>query len=159
VSGYKGSRAVALALAQGEMDGLYVSETSAFRYVQSKNAKAVGTWNRERSVLFPNLPTVFEQVKLDDEQAWWVDYRNAVEGVGRVLVAPPSTKPELAAKLRAAAHAILSDKKVVAEFDKKKRYINYLPADKAEKLINTALKSVTAEQKKEIRKVVLGDEK
>jgi tripartite-type tricarboxylate transporter receptor subunit TctC len=159
VSGYKGSAAVALALAQGEMDGLYVSETSAFKYVQSKNAKAIATWNRKRSKLFPDLPTVFEQQKLDDKQAWWVDYRNAVEGVGRVLVAPPTTPKERVDTLRAAAHKIMSDPKVVAEFAKKKRFINYAPAEEAEKMVQTALKSVTAEQKKEIRKVVLGDEK
>src|SRR3546814_3406177 len=53
------------------MDGLYVSETSAFKYVQAKNAKAIATWNRERSVLFPDLPTVFEQVKQIGRASCW----------------------------------------------------------------------------------------
>jgi tripartite-type tricarboxylate transporter receptor subunit TctC len=159
ITGYKGSRASALALAQGELDGLYVSETSAFRYVKSKNAKAVATWNRERSPLFPNLPTVFEQLKLTDDQAWWIDYRNAVEGVGRVLVAPPATPKAQTDTLRAAAHKIMSDKKVVADFAKKRRYINYRPAAFAEKMVDKALKSVTPEQKKMVHTVVLGDGK
>lgn len=38
-----------------------------------------------------------------------------------------------------------------------KRYIKYIAADEADKMVQTVLNSVTAEQKAEIRKVVLGD--
>lgn len=157
VIGYKGSRAAALALAQGEMDSLYVSETSAYKYVQAKNAKAVATMSRKRSILFPDLPTIFETVKLSKEQEWWIDYRSTVEGLGRMLVVPPSTPADVVAKMRAATDRILSDPKVVAEGEKKKRYIKYLPADEAAKMVQTVLNSVDAKQKAEIRKVVLGD--
>lgn len=156
VGGYKGSRAVALAVAQDEMDAMYVSETSAYRYVQAKNAVPVATMNRERSILFPNVPTIFEQVKLDKDQQWWVDYRATVESLGRVLVAPPSTKPELLAKLRAATDKILTNKKFVDYMNKKKRYIKYTPAAEAKKAMERVLASVTPEQKAKIRKVVLG---
>src|SRR5690606_25964084 len=67
IAGYKGSAEVALALAQGEMDALYVSHTSALNYVKSGNAKAITTWNRERSDLFPDLPTVTQRLKLTDD--------------------------------------------------------------------------------------------
>lgn len=156
VGGYKGSRAAALAVAQGEMDAIYVSETSAFRYVQAKNAIAVATMNRERSILFPNLPTIFEQVKLNKDQQWWVDYRATVESLGRILVVPPSTPPNLVKKLRDATHKILTDPKIVAEANKKKRYIKYIPADDAKKRMERILNGVTAEQKARIKKVVLG---
>ena len=156
VAGYKGSRAAALAVAQGEMDALYVSETSAFKYVQAKNAKAIATVNRERSILFPNLPTVFETVKLNKEQEWWLDYRATLEGLGRILVVPPETPREAVEKLRAATHKILSDPAIVAEADKKKRYIKYIPADKAVGMVKKVLESVDDKQKAAIKKVVLG---
>lgn len=158
VTGYKGSRAAALAVAQGEMDALYVSETSAFQYVQAKNARAVATVNRERSVLFPNLPTVFEALpNLSKEQLWWLDYRATLESIGRVLAVPPSTPKEAIEKMRAATHKILTDPAVIEEANKTKRYINYTPADKTAEKIAYVLKSVNDAQKAKIKEVVLGN--
>jgi tripartite-type tricarboxylate transporter receptor subunit TctC len=158
VTGYKGSRAAALAVAKGEMDAMYVSETSAFRYVKAKNAKALATMNRKRSILFPDLPTVFEQLpNLSKEQQWWIDYRATVESLGRILMMPPSTPDDLLKTMRAATHEILSDPKIVAEFDKKRRYIKYIDAAETEKNIATVLKSLSPTQTAEIKKVVLGN--
>jgi tripartite-type tricarboxylate transporter receptor subunit TctC len=157
VTGYKGSRATALAVAQGEMDALYVSETSAFKYVEAKNAKAVATMNRKRSGYFPNLPTITEQMTLDKEQLWWLDYRNTLESMGRILVVPPSTPKAVLAKLQAVTEKIVGDPKFLAEAKKRKRDINFIPAHKAKEAVVTVLESVTPEQKAAIRKVVLGN--
>src|SRR5690606_18603705 len=95
VTGYKGSSAAALAMTQGEMDALYVSETSAFNYVSAKNAKALATVNRKRSILFPNLPTIYEELpNLTEEQGWWIDFHSTVESLGRILMMPPGTPKE-----------------------------------------------------------------
>jgi len=156
VTGYKGSRAAALAVAQGEMDALYVSETSAYNYVRGKNAKALATMNRKRSILFPDLPTVFEQVpNMTADQQWWIDYRATVESLGRILLAPPSTPKHLVDELLAVTDKILSDPKVVAEGAKRKRFIKYIPAAEARKALLHVLTSVTPEQKDRIKKVVL----
>lgn len=155
VIGYKGSRESALALAQGEMDALYVSETSAYQYVQSKNAKPIATMARERSILFPDLPTIYDLVKLDKEQQWWVDYRNTLEGLGRILVAQPNTSQANVAFLREVTEKILTDPKIVEEANKTKRYIKFVKATEAEKMVERILNGVTPEQKKQIRKVVL----
>ena len=57
--------------------------------------------NRKRSILFPDLPTVFEQLpNLTKEQQWWIDYRATVESLGRILVMPPSTPDNLVQKVR-----------------------------------------------------------
>ena len=158
VTGYKGSRAAALAVTQGEMDALYVSETSAYNYVKGKNAKALATMARTRSTLFPDLPTVFEQIPtLDKEQQWWIDYRNTVESLGRILVAPPSTPKNLVDILRAATEKILTDPKIVAEADKKKRYIKFISAEQTIKNVNTVLSAVTPAQVADIKRVVLGN--
>lgn len=156
VSGYKGSHAAALAVARGEMDALYVSETSAYNYVHAGDAKAISVVNRERSILFPNVPTIFEQVKLSPQQQWWVDYRATVEGLGRILVVPPSTPPEAVKELRAAAAKILSDPEFVEYANKKKRYIKYIPAETAGKMVEQVLHGLNDQQKAQISKVVLG---
>ena len=156
VTGYKGSHASAMALATGEMDALYVSETSAYNYVEAKNAKPIATMSRERSILFPKLPTITELVKLDKDQQWWLDYRNTLEGLGRILMVPPNTPHATLATLQKVAKDIMTDKKIVADFNKKKRYIDYVPPAKTKDMIEKILHSVTPEQKKAIYKVVLG---
>ena len=99
---------------------------------------------------------MFEQISdLSKEQQWWIDYRTTVESLGRVLVAAPTTPKAQLDTLRAAAHKILSDPKVVKEGDKRRRYINYIPWQQTEKNITAALSAVTAEQKAQVKKVVL----
>jgi tripartite-type tricarboxylate transporter receptor subunit TctC len=157
VTGYKGSRKAALAVAQGEMDAMYVSETSAYKYHQAKSARVIATMHRKRSTLFPNIPTVFEQLpNLTKEQQWWIDLRATVESLGRILVAPPSTPKHQVDVLRAATHKILNDPDLIAEGNRRKRYINYIPASEAKKAVNKVLASLTDAEKAKIKKVVLG---
>ena len=156
VTGYKGSRKAALAVAQGEMDAMYVSETSAYKYHQAKSARVIATMHRKRSTLFPNIPTVFEQLpNLSKEKQWWIDFRATVESLGRILVAPPATPKHLVDILRAATHKILNDPKLIAEANRRKRFISYIPADQAVKAVNKVLSSLTPAQKAKIKKVVL----
>jgi tripartite-type tricarboxylate transporter receptor subunit TctC len=156
VAGYKGSAQVALALAQGEMDALYVSETSAFKFVSSGNAKAITTWNRKRSVLFPDLKSVTELAPLKDDQLWWIDIRNTIESLGRMLAAPPATPKAQVDVLRAAADAVLSDKAVVEEGNRRKRFIKYIPAAEAEAMANKLLAQITPAEKARIKDYLLG---
>ena len=151
IAGYQGSAAVALALAQGEMDALYVSETSAYNYVKSGNAKAITTWNRKRSDLFPDLKTITEVLSLKDDQLWWIDVRNTIEGLGRMLVAPPSTPKARVDALRATTMAILTDKAFLAEADKKKRFIKFLEAAEAERMVRRVLTELTPKEKAAIK--------
>jgi len=156
VTGYKGSRKAALAVAQGEMDAMYVSETSAYQYHTNKSARVIATMHRKRSDLFPNIPTVFEQLpNLTKEQQWWIDLRATVESLGRILIAPPATPKEQVDILRAATDKILQDPILIAEGNKRKRYINYVPAAEARKAVDMVLGSLTAAEKKKIKKVVL----
>jgi tripartite-type tricarboxylate transporter receptor subunit TctC len=136
---------------------MYVSETSAYNYVKGKNAKPLATMSRKRSILFPDLPTVFEQLPdLSKEQQWWIDYRATVESLGRILVMPPSTPDNLLKTVRAAADAILSDPEFVEYGAKKKRYIKYIDAAQTEKNIKVVLKSLKPKQIALMKDVVLG---
>ena len=160
VTGYKGSRSAALAVAKGEMDAMYVSETSAYNYVKGKSAKAIATMNRHRSPLFPNLPTAFEQVPdLTKQQQWWIDYRATVESLGRILAMPPGTPDNLVKIMAAATDKILTNQKFVDAANKKRRYIKYIDAAQTEKNIGTVLKSLSAKQIAQMKKVILGSSK
>ncbi len=156
VIGYKGSSSIALAVEQGEMDGMYVSETSALKYTKAGKVKPIATWSRGRSTLFPNLPTVFEQLKLTKDQEWWIDYRATIEGLGRMLVLPPGTPQKMTDTWLKATDNILSDPKVVSDFAKKRREIEYVPAKEVEKMLDKVLSSVTTKQRSQLRKVILG---
>lgn len=156
VTGYKGSRKAALAVAQGEMDAMYVSETSADKYHRGKSARVIATMNRKRSVLFPDIPTVFEQLpNMSEESKWWIDFHATVESLGRILVAPPATPKHLVDILRAATHKILNDPDLIAEANRRKRFIGYQTAAQAKKAVNTVLASPTPAEIAKIKKLVL----
>ena len=74
--GYKGSNDAALAVSRGEMDALYVTDTSANNYVQSNGLIPLATVGQKRSRFFPDLPTIFEAAKLNADQEWIFNFRH-----------------------------------------------------------------------------------
>jgi hypothetical protein len=100
--GLEGQQRRALAVTRGEMDGIYLSDTSANNYVQSGGARAVATIARKKSRFFPNEHTIFEAVKLTPGQEWLFDFRGNVEDLGRILVVPPAVPPARLAFLQEA---------------------------------------------------------
>lgn len=156
VRGYKGSKAAALAVTQGEMDALYVSDTSAYNYVRSGSAKAVATMSREKSRFFKDLPTIFELAKLSPDQAWWFDFRATLDDLGRILVTPPDLQPAHLAFLQNAVKTTLTDPALVAEGEKTNRYIAYQDAEATKKKVMSVVASLTPAQKKQAQTIILG---
>lgn len=156
IAGYKGSSQVSLALAQGEVDAIYVSETSALKYAKAGSAVPIVTWNRKRSKLFPNLKAIPEVLSLTPDQLWWIDVRNTIEGLGRMLVAPPSTPKAQVDTLRTAVDSVLTNKAFVAAAKKRNREIKYIKAAEAKKMVERVLSEVTPQEKAKIRTVLLG---
>ena len=150
VMGYPGSNEIALAVAKNEMDSVYVSDTSANNYVKAGGVRPVASMSRERSRFFPELPTVFEQIKLDADQSWLFDYRGTVENLGRILITPPNLPPARLAFLQEAVKKALNDPILVAEGEKTQRYIDFLDAEKTRKATLSAVTDLTPEQKKRI---------
>lgn len=155
VRGYDGSSSAALAVTRGEMDALYVSDTSANNYVKSNSAKPIATMGRGKSRFFPNLATIFEQVKLSEEQQWWFDFRAILDDLGRILVVPPGLPKERLAFLQDAVRQVLSDPEVVAMGEKSQRYIDYQNPEITGKKIGSILGSITPAQKKRVQEVIL----
>ena len=154
VLGYKSSGDIALAMERGEMDGLYLSDSSAANYVKNGQARAIAAMGRERSNLLPETPTIFEQIKMTPDQEWWFDFRANLNDLGRILITTPGVPAERIAFLRAAVKRALTNPELMAEGEKTQRFVAYQPPEKALEMTRKVLSGVTAEQKKTIRDVI-----
>lgn len=154
ILGYPSSNEAAIAVSKGEMDAIYVSETSANNYVKSGADRAVATMSRKRSRFFPDLPTIFEAVKLTPEQQWWFDFRSNVDNLGRILVVPPGMAPARLAFLQQAVKTALTDPKLIADGERTQRYIDYQDPEATRKMAVSVVSELTPEQKKRVKTVV-----
>jgi tripartite-type tricarboxylate transporter receptor subunit TctC len=154
VMGYKGSNEAALGVTRGEMDAIYVSDTSANNYVKAGGAKAVATIARKKSRFFPNQPTIFEAVKLMPEQEWLFDFRANVEDLGRILVLPPGVPPARLAFFQAAVKKTLTDPVLIAEGEKSQRYIDFEDAETTRKRANAVVTELSPEQRSRVKTIL-----
>ena len=147
VQGYKGSADAGLAVTRGEMDALYVPESSANNFVKAKQNWALATISRTKSRFFPDRPTVFEAARMDSEQTWVMDFLANVEKLGRILLAPPGIPPARLAFLQEAVKQTLHNPQLIADGEKAERIIEYLDPDSTYRNVLAAVGSVTPEQK------------
>ena len=126
VQGYKGSADAGLAVTRGEMDAVYVPESSANNFVKSKQNWALATISRTKSQFFPDRPTIFEATTIDPDRMWAMDFLANIEGTGRLLMAPPGIPPARLAYLNEAVKVTLHNPQLVAEGEKMERIIEYL---------------------------------
>jgi putative tricarboxylic transport membrane protein len=155
VMGYKGSNEAALAVTKGEMDAIYVSDTSANNYVKSGQNKALATMARKKSRFFPNQPTIFEAVNLSPDQQWLFDFRANVEDLGRILVVPPNLPRERLAYLQKSVQKVLTDPALVAEGEKGQRYIDFEDAETTHQRAQAVLSKLTPEQKSRAKTILM----
>lgn len=155
IIGYKGAKESALAAIRGESDGLAASADSARSLAKNGELLPLAILDRERTSLMPEVPTIFELVQLSEAQAWWIDTRAQLTGLGRTLIAAPGTPAERLDFLRAAAGAVLTDPAVLAEAEETKRPIAYLTHDRVEALIARSVQTVGADNIARLRDVIL----
>lgn len=153
VAGYKGSKEVALAAIRGEVDGFTVSDSSAQSYSRDSGLFAFMVLSRERSALLPDVPTIFELADLPPEQAWWMDYADALLGLGRAIVTTPDVPADRLQLLQDTVAAVLTDPAVLAEAEATQRPINYASPAEMRRLIDTVVGSISEEQLMRIRHV------
>ena len=148
VLGYPGSNDSANAVAKGEMDMLYVVDTSAANYVAAGDIRVLATISRTRSKLFPNVPTIYEATKVPEAGATLLDFHSTAEKLGRILVAPPGTPAERLAALRDATRVALTDPALIAEGDRTQRNVEFVGAEETRKATIGVVSDPTPEQKK-----------
>ena len=133
------------------MDAIYVSDTSANNYVRSNDLHAVANMSRKRSRFFPDLPTIFESVRMSPQDEWLMDFHGVVEDLGRILVVPPNVPKARLDFLRAVVKDTLSDPKLMADGEKSQRYVDYIAAEPTMKAVRSAITDLTPEQKKRVQ--------
>lgn len=116
--GYKSSVDFAMAAVRGEVDGTILVEDSAERYAKGGQLRAIASMSRERSKLFNDAPTIFEALQLTPEQQAWLDFRDDVRKIGRLLIVPPGMEAGKLAFLRSIAREILTDPVALEGFEK-----------------------------------------
>jgi tripartite-type tricarboxylate transporter receptor subunit TctC len=154
ILGYKGTSDIAVALERGELDGLYLSDSSAANFSSRGQARAVASMARVRSALLPDVPTVFEQAKLTPDQEWWLDFRANLNDLGRILVTTPGVPAARLEFLRAAVKRALTNPALIAEGEKTQRFVRYQPPQEALDLTRKVLTAATPEQKEKLRRVI-----
>ena len=154
ILGYAGTNEASAAVGKGEMDALYVSDTSANNYVKAGNNRAVAVMARNKSRFFPNVATIYQAVKLTPDQEWWFDFRANVDNLGRILVTPPGLPPARLAFLQASVKTVLTDPQLVAEGERTQRYIDFQSPETTRKMVESVVTSLTDAQRKKIRDVV-----
>lgn len=155
ITGYKGSKASALAAIQGEADAITISESSSKKMTKGGKMIPIITLASKHASLFPDIPTIFEQVKLSPKKAWWINFRSGLAKIGRTLVTTPGVPADRVAFLRQSIKQVLTNKKVIAQSKKIKREIRYDSPESVEKLVKGVLVSLNQQQLKEVKIVLL----
>ena len=157
IMGYGASNEAAAAIAKGEMDSLYVSDTSANSYVKAQTARAIGVMGRKRSRFFPELPTVYEQMAVTADQAWWFDLHNSIENLGRILVVPSGMPADRLAFMQEVTKRVLTDPALIAEGERTQRYIDYLGPNETRDAAVKVVSALSDAQKQQVKAVLAKD--
>ncbi len=154
VMGYKGTNEAGLAVARGETDSVYLSDTSANEYVKIGDVRAMANISRARSRFFPDLPSVFEIEKLTPEAEWLLDFQATFENLGRIVVMPANVAPARLAFVNAAIERTLRNPALIADGEKTQRYIDFVDAETTRKSVRAAIGALTGEQKARFKAVI-----
>jgi tripartite-type tricarboxylate transporter receptor subunit TctC len=102
---YKGSGPALNDLISGQVDLMFDQLPSSLAQVQGGRLKAVAVTSRQRTSVAPDIPTMAESgLPAFEATSWW--------GV----FAPPTTPPEIVAKLNTVIHQALTDPKLLETF-------------------------------------------
>lgn len=153
--GYPSSKEFSMAAIRGEVDGTILVDDSAMRYSDNGQLRALAVMSRERAPLMPKVPTIFEELKLDAEAIWWLDFREDLRKIGRLLVTPPGVSKERLAYLRAVTKKILNDKDALAEFEQRNQPALYGDPEEMTRLVTKALDGSIGETRlRELKHVI-----
>lgn len=155
VTGYKGSKESGLAVMNGEVDALTISEGSAVEYAQGGRAKVIAAIGTKRSELAPNVPLLQETFQIAPERKWALDLRLNIKAYGRVMVGPPGLPPERLAHLQKVWREILNNPEVKAEGARTQRPLNYEEPAKLQQTVRELLETLPADKRKDFNEILL----
>jgi tripartite-type tricarboxylate transporter receptor subunit TctC len=154
IVGYKGSKEAGLAVMNGEVDALAISDGSGNEYAQGGKTKVIAAIGNARSPFKPDVSTVYEQFQLAPDRKWYMDFRLSIKDYGRVMVAPPGMAPDRLKYMQQVWKEILTDPAVLADADKSQRPLSYEAPEKLNKTIKDILESLSPEKVQDINDVL-----
>ena len=137
VSGYSSSSDIMLAIERKEVDGRAGSFTSLRPFIDRKLVRPVVRAASTEPGL-ENLPSD-ESFAPNPRAKAIMALRSAPEQVARPYVMPPSTPADIVKVMREAFAKTISDPELVAEGKKAKMDLEFLPGDKAAKILSEVM--------------------
>jgi tripartite-type tricarboxylate transporter receptor subunit TctC len=154
ITGYKGSKEAGLAVMNGEVDALTISEGSGIAYAQGGKTKIIAAIAQKRSAMRPDVPTVYEMFNLTPDQKWWFDFRLGIKAFGRVVIGPPGMPADRLAYLRKVWKDILTDPALIEEGKKTRREIDYEVPEKLDVTVRELLQSLPPDKLERVNEVL-----
>ncbi len=139
VSGYPGGNEINLAMERGEVQGRCGWSWTSLKATHSAALKS-GTFkvilqvSMQRHPDLPNVPTVYELAKTDEQRALLKIFL-ARQVMGRPFMAPPGIAADRAAALRKGFLETLADRAFLEESDKNSLEISAVSGEDVQKLI------------------------
>jgi tripartite-type tricarboxylate transporter receptor subunit TctC len=155
VGGYKGSKEAGLAVMNGEVDALTISESSGINYSSGGKTKIIATIAHKRSAMAPNVPTIYEMFQLTPDQKWWFDFRLGIKAFGRTVIGPPGIPADRLQVLQRVWKEILTDPAVIADAKKARHEIDYETPAVLEQTVRQILQSLPPDKLKDVNEVLL----
>ncbi len=155
IIGYPSSQEFTLAAIRGEVDATVLTEDSALRFSRDGQLRPIVVTGGQPSELMPDVPTIYAATKLNDEGEWWIDFRDDLRKLGRLIVAPPGVPAARLRLLSDSLKAIENDPAIKAEFEAKELPLRYAPGPEMETIIGRILGGgVSPQRLDEIRHVI-----
>jgi tripartite-type tricarboxylate transporter receptor subunit TctC len=122
IAGYKGSADIAIALERGEIQGVgswHYSSILATRpnWLKENDLNVLLQLALQRHPAQPNVPTVLELARTDEERAV-IELVFAQQDMGRPVFGPPGMPADRAEALQSAFTAMVTDRNVLKEAEK-----------------------------------------
>lgn len=157
ITGYKGAKDMALAVVNGEVDSGVVSGSSMLSLVKSGKVRPIAMISQERWDQLPDVPTIYEAAKLDDDATWWLKMREDIGEAQRAMVTGPGVPADKVQYLRTAMADVLTDPALVEEAKASRRPISFMSGDDLQALIEELMASVDGEKLEQLRTIILED--
>jgi tripartite-type tricarboxylate transporter receptor subunit TctC len=138
IMGYKGSNDAQLAVERGEADGHSTSWTAVKvahpDWLPEKKINIIMQFALTKHPELPNVPTVIELAKTDEQRAILRAVMNATE-IGTAFLTTPGVPADRVAALRRAFDETVKDPEFLAEANKSKLTVGPLAGEELQKLI------------------------
>jgi tripartite-type tricarboxylate transporter receptor subunit TctC len=134
ITGYEGGADTTLAVIKGDGDGRLTSWPSATPMLQAGDVRPILTIGDERNPDYPDVPTALELAS-DPAKQKLVKALMNIQSLHRSFFGPPGIPPEVAAEMREAIIAVLSDPAVIEEAASKDLPLNPMHGARQQEMV------------------------